>query len=888
MRCYLQFLLFLCSISPLLRADGPPFDLTGPRVDVHVKRGDVTLPISETPNLMPGDRLWIHPDLPDSQAAHFVLVVAFLRGSTNPPPPEWFTRVETWTPDAREEGVFVTVPAEAQQALLFLAPETGGDFNTLRAAVRGRPGSFVRAAQDLQAASWERMRLEAYLADVKVTSQFDPAALKTRTEMAARSLGIKINESCFAKPADEQASCLSQNSEGMVLDDANAQSLVDQLATGSTLDLMNQISSTTLAGGGAYSPYIGAIVDTARILSSLHTAHFQYIPALALPRTDTLNLRLNMPPSFRNPKSVVVVALPPVGPAKPEPLYPVNPEETFCATKPGLVLAATGGPLVFATPLAHDLVLHIEAGGDPKTTVPDIPLTADATSGGFTPAKPIKDLPGGELTGLVRGKWGFDDWEGPQFELIAPQAGKWTLAATDQTALVVGRSDTLHLDGDGTVCVQRIEGESSSDHSLKLTWKSPGPDELEVTVPLKDAAPGPVKIAVYQYGQAKPELLASEAYDAAASLERLTLNSGDKTAQLKGTRLDQVAKAQVNGVVFKPSTLNRVEDSDQLTMNAAEPTSSLSPGESYNAKVELKDGRTLEAPAIVEPPRPQIVLLSKGVQQDGSAPLPPVQLGSPNDLPVDSRLVFFLKSNVPAAFPRDEKVEVAAADTSFHTMLTLNDGSLMLEDAGTAMGSVEPRARFGSSAFGPVRVRAIAADGEAGDWLPLGTLVRLPGFQELRCPRTVSKPCLLDATNLFLVTSFSATQDFDNPTEVAPEFTGTQLIVPHPVGGVLYLKLRDDPATVQTLALPVTPIAPSAAASMHTPRATIFCSGRDACRASYGHSGRQTGSGSRRESGARGTNYAIPSHAIYRDAEIEPVIGKLPGDSLQPSPAAPN
>jgi hypothetical protein len=32
----------------------------------------------------------------------------------------------------------------------------------------------VRAAQDLQAASWDRMRLDAYLAEVKITSQTDP------------------------------------------------------------------------------------------------------------------------------------------------------------------------------------------------------------------------------------------------------------------------------------------------------------------------------------------------------------------------------------------------------------------------------------------------------------------------------------------------------------------------------------------------------------------------------------------------------------------------------------------------------------------------------------------------------------------------------------------
>ena len=292
---------------------GPGFRPFGPKVDVHVKRGDLTLPISQTPNLLPGDRLWIHPDLPESQSTHFVLVVAFLRGATNPPPPEWFTRVETWAREPRSEGVFVTVPAEAQQALIFLAPETGGDFNTLRQAVHDRPGAFIRAAQDLQAASWDRMRVESFLAQVKVTSQTDPKSLKEHAEMAARSLGIKINQDCFERPLDQQVSCLSQNSTGIVLDDSNAQSLVAQLTNGSTTDLMNQISYSSMAGGGAYSPYIGAIVDTAKILSSLHTAHFQYIPALALSSDDTLNLRLNMPPSFRNPKSVVVVALPPLG-----------------------------------------------------------------------------------------------------------------------------------------------------------------------------------------------------------------------------------------------------------------------------------------------------------------------------------------------------------------------------------------------------------------------------------------------------------------------------------------------------------------------------------------------------------------------------------------------
>jgi hypothetical protein len=817
MRCLLRLLLFFSLIVPLSHAESLPFDLSGPKVDVRVKRGNVTLPVSETPNLMPGDRLWIHPDLPESQATHFVLVVAFLRGSTNPPPPEWFTRVETWTRAAHDEGVFVTVPAEAQQALLFLAPETGGDFNTLRAAVRGRPGSFVRAAQDLQAASWERMRLEEYLADIKVTSQFDPAALKTRTEMAARSLGIKINESCFNKPPDEQAPCLSENSEGMVLDDANAQSLVEQLATGSTLDLMNQISYTTLAGGGLYSPYVGAIVDTARILSSLHTAHFQYIPALALPKADTLNLRLNMPPSFRNPKSVVVVALPPIGPAKAEPLHPINPEDDFCAEKPGLVLPAEGAPLFFATQMAHDLLLHIVAG-DAKSSVPDIPLIADATRGGLVPLAPIRQLPGGALTGEVRGKWGFDDWQGPQFQLVAPEAGKWALDPADRTALVVGRNDTLHLRGVSSVCVDTVEEQINASDAQKLVWKSPKPDQLEVTVPLKGAGPGPVKVAVYQYGLPRPDRLAMESYESAASLDRFTLSSGDTIALLTGTRLDEVARARVDGIAFTPGALKRAGDSDQLLMNAARATADLSPGKPYTAHVDLKDGRDLDAPVTVDLPRPRVMLLSKAVQSSAASPLPPIQLGSPDDLPVNGRLVFFLKSSVPAAFPRDEEVELAAADGSFHSLLSLIDGGLMLEDSSTAVASLDPLTRFGSSAFGPVRVRPISADGTTGDWLPLGTLVRMPDFGELRCPHSTSKPCLLDGANLFLAASIAATSSFDGATDVSPDFTGTELIVPHPVNGVLYLKLRDDPATVQSLSLPVTPLAlPPANASPAAP-----------------------------------------------------------------------
>lgn len=806
-------MLLWCLVSTgLLAENNPAFDLTGPKIDVHVKRGQVTLPIGQVPSLLPGDRIWVHPDLPESQSARYVLVVAFLRGATNPPPPEWFTRVETWTPSVRNEGVFVNVPEEAQQALLFLAPETGGDFSTLKRAVHDRPGAFVRAGQDLLAASWDRMRLEAYLAEVNATSQTDPALLKQRTEHAARSLGIRLDQQCFDKPTDQQAPCLVQHTEGLVLDDTNAQSLVSQLMNGSASDLMNQISYSSLAGGGAYSPYVGAIVDTARILASLHTAHFQYIPALALPAKDTLNLRLSVPPSFRDPKSVVVVALPPVGPAKPPPLHPMSISAEYCAQQPDLVLPAEGAPLLFATQMASGLALHVETHSKGNASSIDMPVKAEPAAGGLVLTEPAPLMPQGDVTAELRGKWGFDEWKGPRFHLHSAQPGKWTLAEGEQSALVVGRQDKLHLEDDNSLCVDRVEMQSGDQKPVKLSWSSPKPETLEVSVPMKDAAPGVVNLTIYQHGLDKPQILTLKSYAEAASLDRLTLSAGDSGATMLGTRLDEVAKASLEGIELRPTVLSRVGDKDELEMNASGSTANLVPGNRYLAKVELQDGRQVSVAATVIPPRPSVTLLSKGTQEEAAATPSPVHLGSADDLPIDQRLVFFLRTRVPATFARSEKVEVAAADGSFKTMLALADGSLMLEDAKTAIGMIEPLARFGSSAFGPIEARIVAANGLAGDWLQLGTLVRLPGFKELHCPRNPVKTCTLIGTNLFLAESIGASPEFENATEVPPDFTGTQLSVPHPVNSLLYLKLRDDPATAQTLTLPVLPLNQAVAA----------------------------------------------------------------------------
>jgi hypothetical protein len=800
------------------------FDLVGPKIDIRVERAGATRPIAEVPNLQAGDRLWIHPDLPDSQSVHYLMVVAFLRGATNPPPDNWFTRAETWNKPVHEEGIFVTVPAEAEEALVFLAPETGGAFSTLRNAVRGKPGAFVRAAQDLEQASLDRSRLDAYLETVKVTSVIDPADLQIRTAMLARSLNIKLDKQCFDKPSAEQVPCLTQNNEALVLDDAHSQNMVASLTTGAPTDLLAQISSTPTARGGYYSPYIGAVVDVVRILGTTHSAQYQYIPALALPKKDQLNLRLNNPPSFRNPKSVIVVALPPVRAAVAPPLRALEVSQVFCANKPDLVLPVDGAPLVFATELAHNFVLHLET----KSGATDLPAKPDPSRGGF-----VIDTEGasahvwqGESIGTIRGTWGFRPFEGPHFRLRASQPAQWVVASKDASALIVGREDTLHLQSAETCCVSEVLSGDENGKTSPLDWKvqkTEKPDELEVKVPLQNAASGSLKVLVKKFGLHDPDEIVLHTYYEAGRLDSFSINAGDLDGILRGTRLDQVAKIDVNGIIFEPGNVLRANQHDELKLTTTDGSAAakLQAGAAIVVHASLKDGRTLELSSAVAAPRPKLNLLSKSVQFSDSDSQPLIKLGNADELPQDGRLNFFLKTQVPESFAAGERVEVATADESFHVLLSVKDGNLTLQDAKTVYAVLDPMKLLGPSAFGPLKFRAVAAEGAEGDWQSLVNLVRIPELKGIRCTvptipvekpsaedkstaeKSSDKDCTLSGEKLFLIDAVSAEPDFSNAVTVPDGFVDAALMVPSPKNKTLNIKLRDDPATVNTAVLPV-------------------------------------------------------------------------------------
>ena len=912
MRRLLLLAFLLCTAAPALAVDAR-FDLVGPKIDVRVTRGNTTLPIASVPNLQPGDKLWLHPDLPPTQSVKYLLICAFLRGTTNPPPDNWFFRVETWKKEVRDEGVFITVPAEAQGAVLFMAPETGGDFATLKSAVRGRPGVFVRASQDLAEAGFEQARIERYLADIRRVPPSDPTELQRRSDLLARTLALKPNPECFKRPVDVQFTCLTQTGTQTLLDDGHGQNIASALSNGPSSDLIQQASYTQAFGAGVYSAYVGAIVDLVRIMGNLHTAQYQYIPAIAFPQAEALNLRLNTPPSFHNPKSVLVIGLPSVQQAQKPPLRPADANQVACLLEPKVVLPIEGAPLVFSTDFATGLVLHFNTPpGAP--TQPDIPLTPDAFEGGLvlqhgpqhhvplhdplgTQRQPLAPPPSGSnpefagnkpapkpqpepvtLTGTIQGHWGFDDFTGPTVPLQQLPGGDWHIVNPDGSTgdIIAGKSSQIFLESTGSACVHTVQAEpANSNDQLDLKFHpDPRPDHRQlIAINLPDGhriSPGSLHLQIQQYGQPKPDAVATQTFSDPPHVNIVSLPAGDKAMLLSGSNLASIQKVTLGDLVFHPEPQPDTDPADattpeappsllRLTLAPDAPTPPTHPGDKLTAQITLNDGRRLPLALTILPSRPSVAIIGRSFD-----PLPgsPITLTSPDDLPLSAHLTFTLKTRHD--FPRNGRIEIQTSDGALRTVLTLApDGGLVLQDPKTVVASLDPLRSFGPSAFGALRLRAVFSapaskgkhgdadqssgssssqvpiPGEAGvlpvlppppeapedsaresDWLPLGTLVRLPVIGHLQCTTDLAVPCNLVGSNLFLIQSVSADPAFTNPDPVPDGFTGTSLPVPHPAAAnTLFVKLRDDPNAIDAATLPTS--TPTTQASTTRPHTTV-------------------------------------------------------------------
>lgn len=771
--------------SPLCAADPAPFDLPGPALRISVTRGDRTLPIGAVPNLATGDTLTIEADLPKDQRTRYILFSAFLSGATNPPPKDWVQSAETWKPKDKDRRLTLTVPKGARQMALFLVPETGGASGTIVDAVRDRPGEFVRAVQDLNQASLDRSRLNAFVAAIRAQENSHPEFLRTLAPALSNSLAIKLNPDCLARVIELQAACLLENRDALVLADIHSSSMTDTLV-GAPTDLALQVSYTREAGLGYYSPYIGVIRDIARVFGAFGNPQFGYLPTLATRDGERMSLLLNAAPSFAKPKSVLVAAMPAIDAPSP-PRLRVTGDAPLCGAKPGLVLPVEGAPLIYSTGFARDMTVSI-TGPDGKTI--DLPVRARADRGGYVLDQP---LPAGTLSGNVpaklHGQWGFDGFEGPSFTLQFPGKGDWRAVDAGQS-LVVGRDNSVALNGPAAACVTGLTMRMGSAAPQPVPFTMRGADGITATLPLKGARSGEIILDIQQVGDTAPRSLTLRAYSPASRIDTVTLAKGDRFVTLTGQRLDEIAGVEIGDIHLAPGELTRDGDTDRLVATAAD--NRVPDGSS--AKIRLTDGRSLSVQITAAPPRPAATLIARSLSPKDGASAVALATRDETVLPDSARLTFSVRANAGTKLSPADAIEIATADDS--ASVTLEGGrDVRLSSPDVAVATLDS-ARLGPAAAGALRYRVVRG-GIKGDWTPLATLVRLPRIDGGGCE---AAGCWIEGRDLFLIDRVAATPDMAGAVSVPAGFTAARLTVPEPKDGALYLALRDAPGVVFTMA----------------------------------------------------------------------------------------
>lgn len=790
-RCVAMLCLSLA--APSAAADPAPFELPGPSLRIIVSRGTQSLPITQLPSLADGDKLSVEALLPADQGARFILVAAFLRGATNPPPKNWVHFAETWAKKAKDRKLDLTVPAGARQLVMFLVPDTGGAEGTLVDAVRGKPGEFVRATQDLNQASLDRSRLDAFIGAIKAQENSHPEYLRTLAPALARSLSIKLNEECLSKVIEMQAACLLDNRESLVLADVHTSSMAETL-TGAPTDLALQLSATREAGYGFYSPYIAVVRDVARIFGAFSNPDFGYLPTLTVRRADELALLLNSAPSFTKPKSVMVIAMPAIEADSP-PRLRKGEGGAICLARGGAVLPVEGAPLIYSTAYARDMALTVKS---PSGELLDLPVVARADRGGYVVPDSVAWPASfqGAMQGHLHGSWGFDRFEGPDFEVQIPDRQGWRLAG-DPPTLVVGRENQLLLKGGAPACIESVTLRQKDGAARSLSWKEQGREGVAVTLPLSDDKPGPISIEIKYQGVADPSVLSLRSFAEASRLDGLLLHAGDRTAMLSGLRLDQVDRVELAGLTWRPDGLSRDGNIDRLQLAAEGEGGLPTAGTQATARVRLRDGRSMKLDLAIAPPRLQVNLLSKTVMP-GAVPANERALAIEGDglLPDNGTLVFSVQVAGNGRLSAGDSIEVAAGDPDAVVTLAVGKG-LRMESPQVAVATLDPKASS-SPLFGPLRFR-VRQGGEASDWRPLVTLARLPHVDAVTCG--AGEGCSVRGHDLFLIEAIGSTSSLDQATKVAHGYTGSTLTTAVPKDGVLYVQLRDAPDHI--LRLPI-------------------------------------------------------------------------------------
>ena len=784
------------------------FNVPGPVLQVNVRRGEETLPIYQVPSLQPGDIISVTSSFKEKEPVHWMLVSGFLRGATEPPPEKWFSEVDLWKHHNWDHTQQITVPSGANQGLLFLAPDSGGGFSTLRNTVRRQPNLFLRVSQDMTKATAEQGRLNSFLDGMRSASPMgNPQSATQRSIALANSLSINVNGKCF-DANQQQTPCLVQNTDQLLANSSIRETAVQNLTSMPSASLIGGVISSQL--GAAFFPYVGAAIDVIHLLGGARTADYQYLPALAQKHGDRIQLKLNHDPTFKSPKSVLVYVLPQVETTTPPRIVIDTENHPACISGAASALPAEAPPSLYSTQYGHDWTLSLkDADG---RTQNNISIKPDPSVGGFLVAAGAVNQNlfknDTSLQASITGHWGFQTVTLPPFTLEHSRSGAWQLEAKQQESLIAGSQVVLTLTGPVAACIDHVQLNDGKGNHLAAKLTHTSAHAVTAALDLSQAAVSDATLQVQQAGLNQPDQHKLRIYQPLPQVDKTTYFAGDHVIEFAGQRLDEIASAEFGGAHFDPAHTPKSADQGdtvQFTQPDSAPASTVAADSTATAVLHLRDGRTMNLSFSVQAPRPMVKVLSMNPRNPAST----IQLQNHDAVPQDTQLNLTLQSVTPAAFQPDEKIQIRGDLQTTPVELSLSHG-LMLQDQQTVIASFVPAQLLGASTFGRLEFRVIDSRGVAGAWQALPKVVRLPQLKEIRCPLSLNSKCTLTGDHLYLLAAISAEPSMKHAVKIPGGFTGASVEIPRPSGSTIFIKLRDDPDTADPVLLPVMPLLPSA------------------------------------------------------------------------------
>ena len=151
--------------------------------------------------------------------------------------------------------------------------------------------------------------------------------------------------------------------------------------------------------------------------------------------------------------------------------------------------------------------------------------------------------------------------------------------AGDESALVIGREDTIHLRAAHAQCVAELFLRDGSGKQTRLAFKSTGAGELEVKVPLQDAPSGDFAILVQDLGAEHPHRFPCMPTPRPAGWRASRCTRATRRGSSAATALDEVDGLVIRGIDFSPGTLSATNGRDELTMlGGSAPGGTAAPG----------------------------------------------------------------------------------------------------------------------------------------------------------------------------------------------------------------------------------------------------------------------------------------------------------------------